>query len=105
MASISGNLCEHATLSGTTVDTLTLSGPMTRCTVNNKAAAGGADIYFTYSCTSTAPAAPTASGDDTYWVPPGGWKSFDVLGGGGVIVKIIGNGNAYSVEGEQKGQS
>lgn len=103
MAAISGVLCEHATLSGTTVDTVTLTSWMRRATICNKAAAGGADIYFTFSTNGTAPTAATASGDGTYWVPPGGFKT---VGGGpqGIIVSLIGNGNAYSVEGEQWGE-
>jgi hypothetical protein len=102
MAAISGVLCEHATLSGTTVDTVTLSSWMKRVTINNKVV-GAADIYFTFSTNGTAPTAATAGGDGTYWVPGGGFKTV-TAGPLGVIVSIIGNGNTYSVEGEQWGE-
>lgn len=102
MASISGTLCEHATLTTTTVDTVTLTAPMTRVTVINRAAAGAADLWVTISTTTTAPSDPTSAGDNTYWVPAGGFKTFHA-GGNGCIVKVLGNGNAYSVEGEMTG--
>lgn len=102
MATITGNRCEHATLSTTTVDTVTLNGPISRVTVINRAAAGGTDLAVTISTNGTAPATPTQQGDDTYWIPAGGgFKTF--AAGSGVIVKVLGNGNAYSVEGEQVG--
>jgi hypothetical protein len=102
MAAEAGIFTAHATLSGTTVDTVTLSGALTRVTVINRAAAGGADMWVTISTTSTAPSDPVAAADNTYWIPAGGYKTFRA-GGNGCIVKILGNSNAYSVEGEQWG--
>ena len=103
MAAVAGPYTAHATLTGTTVDTVTLSGPLQRVTVINRAAAGSADLWVTISQSATAPADPVAEADDTYWVPAGGFKTFAATGGDGVIIKVLGNGNAYSVEGEQVG--
>lgn len=103
MAAEAGIFTAHATLTTTTVDTVTLSGALTRATVINRAAVGGADMWVTISTTSTAPSDPVAAADNTYWIPPQGFKTFRA-GGNGIIVKILGNGNAYSVEGEQWGE-
>jgi hypothetical protein len=102
MATPSGAFTVHETLTGTTVDTVTLLSPVTRVTVINRAAPGGADMWVTVSTTGTAPADPVAAADNTYWVPAGGFKTFHASGTGN-IVKILGNGNAYSVEGEVSG--
>jgi len=100
MASISKAIAVHTTLSGTTVDTVTLTGAPNEADVLNEASAGGANLYVTSGWTGNTPAEPTASGDDTRVVPPGGFITIKIPGvGAAVIVKIIGNGNAYSVEG------
>lgn len=101
MAAVTGPFTAHATLTGTTVDTVTLTSPITRVTVINRAAAGGTDLWVTISNTGTAPADPVAAADDTYWIPPQGFKTF--AAGSDVQVKVLGNSNAYSVEGEQRG--
>jgi hypothetical protein len=97
MATASAAWTVHNTLSTTTVDVITLTGGVKDVTVTNWAAAGGVDMYVTYSNTGTAPTDPVAAADDTYKVPPGGFITFP--GRAGVIVKIIGNANAYSIEG------
>jgi hypothetical protein len=96
-------LTEHNTLTTTAVDTVTLSSPCSRVTVSNRAASGAADIWFTVGANDVAPTDPVALADDTYWVPAGGFKT--VRGGGNknTIVKVVGNANEYSVEGEQWG--
>lgn len=101
MASETGPQSAHATLAGTTVDTVTLTAPITRVSVINRAIAGGADLWVTYSLTGVAPVDPVAAADDTFWIPPGGFKSFYARSG--IIFKILGNGNPYSVEGDELG--
>lgn len=103
MAAVAGVRTAHATLSGTTVDTVTLTGAVRRVTVINRAAAGSADLWVTISNTATAPSDPVSAADETYWIPPQGFKTF--AASGGAIVKVLGNGNAYSVEGEQTGST
>ena len=100
MAAVAGVRTAHATLAGTTVDTVTLSGTATVITVINRAAAGGADMWVTFSTTSTVPADPVAEADETYWIPAGGGFKTFTDPGGGCIIKVLGNGNAYSVEGD-----
>lgn len=109
MASYSVALCKHATLSGTTVDTVTITDATT-IDVCNDAAAGGTNLYVTVGI-GTAPSDPTSGGDNTYMVPPGGWSTFaasSLFTGYGVspgqypdiVVKVLGNNNAYRVEGK-----
>lgn len=104
MAAQTAVLTQHATLSGTTVDSVALSGGPTEVSVLNHAAAGGANLYVTYGF-GTAVASltdPVAAADETYVVVPGGFITFfepNKTRRAIVSVKIIGNGNAYSVEG------
>jgi hypothetical protein len=100
MAAVNGNMTVHATLSTTVVDTVTLVGGMTRVVVSNPVAAA-ADIYFTVSLTGTAPVDPVVAANDTYKVPAG--KSKSIYARGGVIIKVLGNGNVYDVEGDSLG--
>ncbi len=105
MATITGTLCEHATLSGTTVDTVTLTSPLARFTVINRAAVGGVDLAVTVGKNGVAPSDPTQQGDNTYWIPPQGFKTFRGGGNANTVCKILGNANAYSVEGEEVGEA
>lgn len=102
MASHTAVTAQHATLSGTTADTITLSGAVTYVTVLNRAGAGGADMYANISWFGATPTAPVAAADDLRIIPPGGYVTFAYLGGGtdtSIVVQVVGNGNAYSVEG------
>lgn len=99
MATISKATAAHATLSGTTVDTVTITGGYGAVEVANRS--GATTLYVTVDV-GTAPTAPTAAGDDTFFVPPGTTLLIDTQKdgiSGGTVVKIIGNGNDYSVTG------
>lgn len=102
MAAYSVKYCKHATLSSTTVDTVTLTGGAPVVEVYNADASN--PIYFCIGDStggSNLTATPTAAGDDTYKVPPA--TARQVLAppaagaNGDVSVKLIGNGNIYSV--------
>lgn len=90
MASYSVARAKHATLSGTTVDTVTLTIGSALLITNRHATI---DMSITVDGTT-----PTALGDDTYIVRAGEAKSID-LSSDTLVVKIIGNANPYSVEG------
>lgn len=91
---------KHATLTGATVDTVTFSGIGSAFEVLNKAAAGGTDLTVVYGVGST-PADPTAGMDDSICVPAASAlripQAYGLAYGGTLRVKLIGNGNAYSV--------
>lgn len=105
MAPYTAANAKSATLSGTTVDTVTLTAAPA-VEVSNDAPDGSSKIWARCSFTGTPPD-PTAGGDDCSPIPPGGVKRFerDALNSiddtGSAVVKIIGNGNAYVVEGVQ----
>ncbi len=94
-----GVASKHATLSTTVVDTVTVTnGVGGAVTINNLT---GATTLFVAADTVT-PADPTASGDGTYAVPTGkslvlGPFSRQAPGVNDVIVKVVGNANAYGV--------
>lgn len=92
MAVYSGNRAISKTLAGATVDTVTLTGNG-RGQVYNR---GAGIIWFTDGRSgSAAPADPTVGGDDCIPVMPGTKESVTAYGHS--IVKIIGNGDAYTV--------
>jgi hypothetical protein len=102
VASHTAVTAQHATLSGTTADTITLSGAVTSVDVLNRAAAGGADMYANISWHGATPTAPVAAADDLQYIPAGGYCTFTYSGGGtdsSVVVQVVGNGNDYSVIG------
>lgn len=99
---------KHATLTATTVDIVTLSTFGQNVEVLNKTGAADLNVLIgvgttAQAATSSPVAAPTANGDNTLVIPAGGSLlvplSYGSAAGfgGGAIVKIIGNGNAYSV--------
>ena len=98
MASYTAKWAKSATLTSTTVDTITLSGGSYRqlCVLNR----GAGTITFTYGENTAGAATPTALGDDMFPVMAG--MALTLPTGGGwtaVVVKIIGNADAYSVMG------
>lgn len=95
MAAISCTTGCHKTLSTTTVDTVTFAQTWGRIEITNLD--GTTKLYCTFNG-----ATPTAGGDDTTEVMTSASKIVSTLVGpipGGNVVKIIGNGNVYSVEG------
>lgn len=96
MAAVSGTYSAHATLSSTTVDTVTLStDDLQGVEVVNRS--GATTIYFRCDGTAAVAAAngtfAVLAGQSLY-VPLGGG-----LGSASTVVSIIGDGNAYSVHG------
>lgn len=91
MASLSAAKSKHATLSGTTVDTVTLTGGYEFVEILNRHATEILSV-------TTNGVTPTAAGDDTEVIPGGGSVVLE-FSGATAAVKIIGNGNAYSVTG------
>lgn len=98
MASYSVSKAKHATLSSTTVDTVTVAAA-TEVFVMNRG--GTADLTVTSGATT--PATPVALADDTDVVAPGTFIRVATAGAGGYpqtwIVKVLGDGNDYSVVG------
>lgn len=82
----------HKILTGTTVDTVTI--PAAAITVLNRI---GADpLWVTVDGTT-----PTVRGDNMHVIPAGTWKKIVLASGNTNInatVKVLGNGNEYSVE-------
>lgn len=106
MASVSGNYAVHASLSTTTVDTITITTDAGYLDIYNRT--GTADMFVSVdpSDPTATPTNPTAAGAGFYAVSQNGDRRTRIpLAGGGrsstraVVVKIIGNGNAYSVQG------
>jgi hypothetical protein len=96
VATLTGNQTKHATLTTTTVDQITLTGAGSgRFEVVNRD--GTNTVWVTYSRTGT-PVDPVASADDAHVLPPNSSKEFYTFGSNNLIVKILGNGGAYSVE-------
>jgi hypothetical protein len=94
MASLTATRVKSATLSSTTVDTVTL-GPCAEVEVWNRT--GANDMSFTVGA---APSAPTDKGDECFVVAAG--QAVRVPTGvynASVVVKIIGSGNGYTVTG------
>lgn len=94
----------HKTLSSTTVDTVTLTvggrtGHELALMVANDDTTN--KLYYTYMVNGVPPA-PTAGGDDTYYVPVSSQRFTRIWGGNPgvttVQVQVIGNGGMYHVE-------
>ena len=87
----------RVTLSGTTIDTVTISqGPFDVCNWT-----GSADLTVTYAL-NNAPTDPVAGAAETFAVPAGTSRRIDAPSGsvpGTVKIKVLGNGNVYSVDG------
>lgn len=89
MAAQTAVFAQHATLSGTTADTVTFTGTGSNIAVTNRDAS--VTLYFTVNGATAVSAA-----DETFVVLPLQTK---ILTGQGItVVSVVGNGNAYSVE-------
>lgn len=96
MATYSEALSKHATLTATTVDTVTLTGTdYYSVEVVHRSGSLTTPIYFTVDGST-----PTVEGDDTYVVMPGGWKTVKSRVNVDVIKLISAGAVAYSVTGE-----
>lgn len=90
MAAVDGVMSAHATLSGTTADTVTLSGDGSVLAICNHHATE--KLWARFDGTVA-----VALADETYVILPGQTKVFE----GGYAnrpVSVVGNGNVYSVE-------
>lgn len=94
MASYQIVMSKHATLAGSTVDTVTFQQRWPAVEVNNRSSSG--DIYFTVDGT-----APTPAADNTYFVGPGQALVVDLPHASDPdSVKLISTGTpSYSVTG------
>lgn len=103
MATLSDPRAINATLTTTTVDTCTISQDWNVVEVSNRT--GAADVWFTIGTSDNVPATPTVEGLGCEVVPAGSYATSkaEPLPGtsrvNNVIVKILGNGNMYSVRG------
>lgn len=95
MASYTKTKACHKTLSGTTADTVAITGYDVVDIINRDAAN---PLYVAYEGDDT-PTTAVAAADDTEYVAPGGFIRVDANGTGGGKLSIVGNGNAYSVVG------
>lgn len=82
----------HNTLSGTTADTVTITG-YERVAIINRT--GTSPLYVAYEGDAS-PTTAVAAANDTDVVMPGGFIEVDTGQGG---ISIVGDGNAYSVVG------
>lgn len=82
----------HNTLSGTTADTVTITGYDVVDIINRDSSN---PLYVRYEGDAS-PTTAVAAANGTDYVAPGGFLRVDAGGGG---ISIVGNGNAYSVVG------
>ena len=95
MAALTAAVSKHATLTGTTVDSVTLTQGFRSIEVINRDSTDY--LWITYG--ASAPADPTSGGDDTLVVPPASALTIDANNRANFVVKILGDGGAYSVQG------
>lgn len=89
MADYTVSRAKHATLSGTDVDNVTLTVPLTGVTVVNR---GVVAMYAGFDGVTA-----SSAGDNTYFIKAG--ESLVWLGNRtSLVVSVIGNANAYSVQ-------
>ena len=95
MAAVSAIQIANPTLSTTTVDTVTLSGRAeTGVRIGNRS--GTAYLFVTVG--TTTPADPVAGAAENFCIPAGLWRDIPFGPITGMIVKVLGNGNDYTVE-------
>jgi hypothetical protein len=99
MATITGSVAAHATLTTSTVQTFKLNNARDTVTVTVRGTAS--DIFFTVGTSGNTPTAPTVGGTDCYVAPGvvGGSKTI-AAGSAPVMVSVISSGTpGASVEG------
>lgn len=97
MASITKAKAAHATLTGTTADTVAITG-YDRVAVINRSATE--PLWVAWEGDAS-PVTAVAAADDVEYVAPGvgSFIELDANGTGGGKLSVVGNGNAYSVVG------
>jgi hypothetical protein len=92
MAATGGINATHDTLSGATADTVTMTGQGGSLAITNRDAS--VTLYFRFGST-----AAVADADENFAVLPLQTKVLGVgTGDASIVISIVGNGNAYSVE-------
>lgn len=91
---LAGGRSKHKTLSGTTIDKVTVVPQTQLCDVINRV--GTANLSVTFA-RGADPANPVQLADDTEIVPPGGKISLNNNFTNDLVIKILGNSNEYSV--------
>jgi hypothetical protein len=87
----------HKTLSTTVADTVTLGQGFQHVEVVNRDSTDY--LYITYGSAEADVATPVAEADGTLVIPPGSVVTLDANNRGGFVVKVVGDGGAYSVQG------
>lgn len=108
MAAVSGAKTCHATLTGTTADTITLTSKVNQVAVINRDAT---DLVYVTVNTSTVSGADAATGvttavaaaDETFFVPPANGRTVVHSNRRRLYVglSVVGDGGAYSVHGTE----
>ncbi len=93
MADYSASRAVNKTLTATTVDAVTITGSAPLVCVHNR---GTNTLWVRSGAPGTTVADPTSAGDNCIPVPAGTIVPVRD-GGGGALVKVLGNGDAYSV--------
>lgn len=96
MANYTVNFAKHATLVGSTVDTVTLTESASYIIVANRATSG-TPIYFTVGDATTGTATPTAAGDNTFAIGPGATLQIPADGTSSVVKLISSDAQPYSL--------
>lgn len=97
MATYTVNVAKHATLTPTTVDTITFNAPASFLILTNRTTSG-ATIYFTFGDPTKGVPDPTVGGDDTYSIGIGQTVSIPGDGTSPVLKMISSQAQAYSAQ-------
>lgn len=102
MAAYTANRTKHATLTTTTVDTVTIgaaNGTRRFGSLEVVNRDGAQTLTFVYTTDGSTPADPTALVDDSWYVGPNSSVTLDlnIAYPNIIIVKLVGSANAYSV--------
>ncbi len=92
MADLTAIKAKHATLTSTTADKITLSARAEMVNILNHSTTQRLTVIF------GGDAAPTANMDDSYVVPTSGSLLLPYPGGASLVVRVVGDGNPYSVQ-------
>jgi hypothetical protein len=96
MADYTVNFAKHATLVGSAVDTITLTGSASFILVTNRSLSG-TPIYFTVGDEKAPPPQPVSAGNDTFNVGPGATIQIPGTGVATIVKLISSDAQPYSV--------
>lgn len=92
MSSYEVAVAKHATLAGTSADSVTLTGKGKTVGVTNRDTA--TEMFFTFDSTATA----VSAANDTFVVLPQQTKFMELTTDRTPVVSIVGSSNPYSIE-------